>query len=489
MKFEDSLKANTTYVLNFGKAITDITENNVLTGFSYVFSTGSYIDSLSLKGKVINAFDLTPQKDMFVFLYIDNSDTIPFDSLPVRVPPYYINRTDDNGEFLFKNIQNLPYKLLALNDQNSNMIFDQPSEKIAFYDTLVYPCFIPPPPDTIKKDSSVIEIEKKDTLSLKKDSSLIAKQIFPVYNLRLFEEIDSTQRLLKKSVINDGMVLFQFKYPVKNPRFRSLNLDSTVTRITEEIFPRKDSVVLWMSGQPTDSLYIEISDNNLVIDTAKLDLRKKTVKRKASAQDTVAERLNIIAGKSNPFNYFKFKYECSFSYPLSRWDFSRVLLSVDKDTIHPEIYFSDSIKRRIIVQHKWNEEKHYKIIFPDSIFYGITGLTNDSTKIEFTTRAQKEFGSLIIDLNIDAHPGNYIIQLITEKESLIEAHYTSGNGKVKFEYILPGKYKVKAILDRNGNKRWDTGNYRKNLQPEEVSYFSKTVEIRANWDVEESWNL
>jgi len=472
IKLEDNLKANTTYVVNFGKTITDITENNVLTGFSYVLSTGNYLDSLSLKGKVVNAFDLTPQKDLFVFLYIDNSDTIPFDSLPVKVPPYYIVRTDDNGEFLFKYLQDVPFKLLALNDQNSNMIFDQLSEKIAFYDTLIHPYYIPPPSDTTKKDSNSI-----------------ASPTIPFYELRLFEEIDSTQRLFKKNVVADGMVLFLFKYPVKNPHFRSFNLDSTKTRIIEERFPKKDSIVLWISGQKCDSLYIEVSDLNGVIDTAKLDLRKKLVKKKSSAKDSVPERLRIIAGKTNPFNYFKYKYECSFSYPLSRWDFSRVILVEDKDTLHPEIYFSDNIKRRVIIQYKWNEEKHYKIIFPDSIFYSINGLTNDSTKIEFITRAQKEFGSFIIDFNFDGHPGNYIIQLLTEKESLVEEQYTNKNGKVRFEYVLPGKYKVKAILDRNHNKKWDTGNYRKNLQPEEVSYFSKTVEIRANWDVEENWNL
>jgi len=489
IKLEDSLKANITYVINFGKAISDITENNVLTGYSYVFSTGAHLDSLSLKGKVVNAFDLTPQKDMFVFLYIDNSDTIPFDSLPVKVPPNYIVRTSDNGEFEFKNLQNASFKLMALNDQNSNMIFDQPSEKIAFYDTLIPPYYIPPPLDNLKKDSSKTELMKKDTPVTKKDTTSITSPTFPFYELRLFEEIDSTQRLLKKSVIADGMVLFLFKYAVKNPHFRSFNLDTTKTRIIEEQYPKKDSIVFWMTGQKCDSLYVEVSDANRVLDTVKLDLRKKIGKKKSSEKDSIPDRLRIIAGKSNPFNHFKYKYECSFSYPLSHWIFSRVLLVEDKDTLHPEIYFSDSIKRKIIIKHKWKEEKHYKIIYPDSIFYGMNGLTNDSTKIEFITRAQKEFGSFIIDINFDGHPGNYIIQLLTEKESLVEEQFIKKNGKIRFEYLLPGKYKIKAILDRNQNKRWDTGNYRKNLQPEEVSYFSKTVEIRANWDVEESWNL
>jgi hypothetical protein len=285
------------------------------------------------------------------------------------------------------------------------------------------------------------------------------------------------------------MVLFLFKYPVKKPGFRSFNLDSAKTAFIREIFPKGDSVVLWMRGEKSDSLYIEVSDNDQVLDTAKLDLRKKSSKKKSSGKDSIPDRLRIIPGKNNPFNLFKYKYEITFSYPLSKWDFSRVLLIEDKDTLHPKIYFSDSIRRKIIIDRKWKEEKRYKIIFPDSICYGINNLTNDSLKIEFMTRGQKDFGSIIVDLNIDTRPGHYIIQLLTEKEGLIEERFTNKSMKVRFDYILPGKYKIKAILDRNLNRRWDTGNYRLGLQPEAVYYFSKTLEIRANWDVEESWTL
>ncbi len=487
IKLADSLKANTTYVVSFGKSITDITENNVLTNLSYVLSTGDYIDSLSLKGNVTDAFNLTPQKEIFVFLYIDNSDTIPFDSLPVKVPPYYITRTGDNGEFLFKNLQDVPFKLIALDDQNSTLIFDQPSEKIAFYDTLITPYYIPPP-DTFKNDSTKKESIKKDTASdtINRENDSIPFLTVPSFELRLFEEIDSTQRLVKKSKIGEGKILFLFKYPVKNPSFRPFNVNPETTHIITEIFPKKDSIILWISGQKYDSLYIEVSDNQTVLDTAKLDLRKK-IGKKSSVKDSLPDRLNIIPRKSNVFNHFKYKFQCDFSYPLSRWDFSRVLLIEDNDTVLPEINFSDSIKRKIIIEHKWKEEKNYKVIFPDSILYGFNDLTNDTIKIEFRTNVQKDFGSLLMNIDLDNSPGDYIIQLLTEKENLVEEKFIHHSGKVRFDYVVPGKFKIKVILDRNHNKKWDTGNYRKNLQPEEVRYFSKTVEIRANWDVEEDW--
>ncbi len=125
VKIDDTLAANTTYSIDFGKSISDITENNILTGFSYTFSTGPYIDSLSLRGNVMNAFDLTTPKDVFALLYIDRCDTIPMDSLPMKVKPYYVTKINEKGEFQFHNLRSSPMKLTALADLNGNLIFDQ----------------------------------------------------------------------------------------------------------------------------------------------------------------------------------------------------------------------------------------------------------------------------------------------------------------------------------------------------------------------------
>jgi len=482
IKLGDSLKSNTTYIINFGKSINDITENNVLTGWSYVFSTGDYVDSLSMKGKVVNAFDMKPPKDVFAILYLNNNDSLPLDSLPLKVPPYYVVKTNENGEFSFSNLQKADYKLIALSDQNNDYIFNQPSEKIAFLDSLVPAVYIQPPPtDSVQKDS--VKNPQGDTLK----PIVLAG---PRYELHLFEEPDSTQRISKINVVREGMLLIVFKYPLKDLRIQPLNTDSAENWNILEYSAKRDSITLWLLDAKKDSLILRISDNDQLLDTSRIDLKIKTPKRKSEKKENSPERLGISTNaRSNQFNQFKSRLSLEFSYPLTRWDFSRIKFVDGKDTLQPQVDFADSIKRKIFITHKWAEEKPYTLIIPDSCFFAINQLTNDSLVLAFRTRATKEFGSLTLSLNLDSRQGQYIVQLVTEKETLMEEQIVTKSGKVKFEYIMPGKFKIKVITDRNRNQRWDTGNYRKKLQPESVNYFSKTIEIRANWDVEESWEL
>ena len=165
VKYKEKLKPNTTYSVYFGDAIKDLTEGNPLHSFSYIFSTGDHVDSLSLKGKVMNAFDLQPADGVMVMLYRHGNDTISFDSLPLRVPPYYLSKTDKSGNFQFNGLANDDYLVFALNDLNSNYYYDQPSEEIAFIDSLVHPVYAAPPVvDTILKTDTVeIELDRMAT--------------------------------------------------------------------------------------------------------------------------------------------------------------------------------------------------------------------------------------------------------------------------------------------------------------------------------------
>ena len=155
----------------------------------------------------------------------------------------------------------------------------------------------------------------------------------------------------------------------------------------------------------------------------------------------------------------------------------------------PRIGLTDSIKRSIILFHKWKEEKKYKVIIPDSAFYAINNLTNDSLIIDFKTRSVREYGSLKLKINVKESGDRYIIQLLNTKDDLLDERILTGSGVVEFNYLSALKYKIKAIFDQNKNGRWDTGDYPNKLQPEEVIFFPKMVEIRANWDLEEVWDL
>jgi hypothetical protein len=140
-----------------------------------------------------------------------------------------------------------------------------------------------------------------------------------------------------------------------------------------------------------------------------------------------------------------------------------------------------------VLLHAWKEDKNYRILIPDSVFYGINGLTHDTVRISFKTRAERDFGNLVLNVNQVKQPGQYIIQVMNEKETAVyEERIINAPGKVHFNYLPALKYQVKAIYDRNGNGHWDTGKYKIHLQPEEVIYLPKIVEIRANWDIEET---
>ena len=505
IKLQDSLVPNMTYSIDFGKCISDLTENNVLTGYNYVFSTGGYIDSLSAKGLVLNSFDLTPQKDIFVMLYMDLHDTIPFDSLPLKTKPLYVTKTNEKGEFRFNNLRPGAMKLVALNDLNSNLIFDQPSEKVAFYDSLIHPAILPKPViDTSKKDTllknqipgdSIIwkqaDLEKKkvqDTAKLS-DTTKGKKTSYPSYTLFLFEDIDSTQRILKTSVPKKGLVLIAFKFPARNLNLELLKGDSLKSWALQEFSPRHDSLSLWITDPGLDSLIMKISQGDKVIDTLKIELTDKsgtTVSKKKNQLKVLGFTNNTYTGN---INQFAGNLNFIFSYPLSSWKLNLIRLIQSKDTICPKSYFADSLKRVLVIESKWKEDKNYSVFIPDSVFKSINGLANDTIRLSFRTHQAREFGNFILDLDISKDPGSYIIQLLSEKEIILRELKADAGGKLKFEYLFPGKYKIKLIKDRNRNGKWDTGNFRKKLQPEEIFYFPKLIEIRANWDVEENWAL
>lgn len=502
LKIEDTLKTNTTYSVSFGDAITDLTEGNVLKGFTYVFSTGDYIDSLSLRGKVINAFTLQPESNVFVTLYINNNDTLPLDSLPLKTAPYYLTKTDDNGAFTLGNLQQARFKLLAIEDMNSDLYFSQPSERIAFMDSLIDPYYIEIPKpikaDSSKTDSLPVQPEKKikpPSAQMKKaDSIRIADSVkalnakYPSSTLRMFIEEDSIQRISKITTPREGMIVFIFKYPLKGGVFKPLNPDSILSPLLFEESRKHDSVTIWLTGKHPDTLKIQISDRSGILDTAHIDLQPKP-KSKKEIKETPSNLLTFSSNTGNGFNQFRGNLALTASYPLIKWNLNQIKLIDGKDTIHPQCHFSDSLKRTIVVLHKWGEDKQYKLFIPDSVFFGINNLTQDSIRIEFKTKAPKEFGNLILAFN-PAHEGQYIVQILDEKEStLFEQQIVSDTSLMKFNYMTPGKFKIKAILDRNRNRQWDTGDYRKNIQPEEVFYLPKTLEIRANWDIEETWSL
>ena len=220
VKFKDTLMENTTYTINFGEAIRDNNEGNVLGRLTYVFSTGAYLDSMQIEGKVLNAFDGSPADDAIVMLYDQDVDSLPLVTLPL-----YFGRTDAQGNFKLSNLKNIDYKIFSLRDENANYIYDIPEESVGFLDGMITPDLAPARPDTVVLDTTVsdssnlnVEIEEmeSDSLELVKDSA-------QHHQLFMFVEADTVQYLKKASTSGLGQILIEYNLPVKEFRVKPVS--------------------------------------------------------------------------------------------------------------------------------------------------------------------------------------------------------------------------------------------------------------------------
>jgi hypothetical protein len=476
------LVANTTYTIFFGSAIVDLAEDNPLSNFVYAFSTGDHIDSLSVGGEVLNAFDHKPEEDVFVMLYPQKNDTVPQDSVPCKVRPIYISKTDKNGIFQLRNLRNEPYKIFALKDVNSNYLFDQPNEEIAFIDSLISPevVVIPKPED-------------KPADSAKKDSLIVSALYKNFYRLLMFQQTDTVQRILSNEMMVPGRYKIVFKYPVNGAvKLDVINKEIPQDWKVEEFNPHHDTLMVWLRDVNMDSLQVQVSVGDSILDTTMIVLRKQKIeKKKRKANDVeIADRLKINSNAKSRSFELGAKLWLNFDDPLSSFDFSHTLfITGDDTTSNPTFTPTDSIHRHFFFDGELTEETNYEFLFPDSSFYSIYSLANDSTILRFKTKALKDYGNLFVDVELKEGKYPYIIQLLSLKEQILRETYFSGNEVVTFKDITPGKYLLKAIGDKWSNRRWDSGDYFKRKQPENVLYFPAELEIRANWDVEKNWSL
>ncbi len=496
VRFKEDLKDSTTYSVYFGNAIVDITEKNPVKNYNYIFSTGDYVDSLSFVGRVFNAFDLTPVEEAFVMLYKDNNDTIVFDSLPYYVPPYYLTRTDEYGNFRFNGLDGNKYLLFALNDQNNSLFFDMPNEEIAFLDSLITPYYIGKPVrDSVRIDSLISVELLPDTIVTVADSllpdSLFAKPQSSA-ELYLFLTPDTTQALDKAEVQAKNRIVFSFTQPADNVVFEPVVYPFDSSMYITETNKTRDTVIWHLNNPPTDSLQLVLTcfSDTLREVYLKLDPSKKSAR--VRKRDTVEPREYLrytpnINGNILDLNKMP---KLVFSQPMVKYENpDSALLVVGNDSIwKPEFEFIDSLRKTIVIPVDMMEETKYRIYFPDSSFSNWNNIYTDEIDIRFKTPSLREYGSLTFEL-LPEKKQDYVFQLMTEKEAVISEYSFSNDTVITMDYMKPETYRFKIIFDNNGNGEWDSGNFGERLQPEKVIYYPKSVKVRANWEIEEEWKF
>ena len=437
--FKDTLKENTTYTLNFGQSIEDNNEGNPNNFLTYVFSTGDYIDSLEVSGAVIDAFNKNADTFISVMLYeIDSAYT---DSTIYKRPPNYITNTlDSTTIFHLKNLKAGKYTIVALKDKAKNNVFNQKSDKIAFI---------------------------KDTVTLPTDSTFL---------LTLFKEIPDYSASVP-SFVSKNRILFGYygedKYITINPLIALP--DSVKTIVAKE--PKKDTLNFWFTPFKTDSLVFKVANlKEQIIDTFTVKTRK-----------VKTDSLSLTANQKGTLD-FEEPFYISANTPIAKIDTTKINI-ISKDSL--AVIFSanmDTIKNRLVIAFKVEPNEKYNIkLFPGAVT-DFFETENDTLGYNLATKSLADYGSLRFSLaGFVTYP--LLLQLTSKSGEMVREIYASEPQQFEFNSLRPAIYFARIIFDTNGNGKWDTGNYLKKIQPEKVIYYSKTIEIRANWDLNETFIL
>ncbi|ASO04451.1 bacterial Ig-like domain protein [Arenibacter algicola] len=436
---KDTLKANTTYTLNFGQSIIDNNEGNPLSYFTYVFSTGDYIDSLTVSGVVKDAFN--KNADTFISIMLYEIDSVYTDSTIYRQPPNYITNTlDSTPIFHLKNLKEGKYAMFGVKDEAKNNIFDQKVDKIAFI---------------------------KDTISLPTDS---------VYLLTMFKELPDYS-ISVPNFAAKNKIIFGYQGNAKDISIRALsNIPDTVkTKITKE--REKDTLNFWFTPFAADSLVFTVAnEKESLIDTF-------TVKTKKVGLDTL-----VVQPSQRGSLEFGTPFFIGANTPISRIDSSKISLSRKDSTQVKFMTALDTVSNKIDFDFEVEPNENYDLELLPGAVVDFFETENDTISIKLSTKSYADFGNLRLTLDGAV---NYplIVQLTDEKGATVKELFANEEKVFEFTNIKPAKYLIRVIFDSNGNQKWDTGNYLQRIQPEKVTYYPNLLEVRANWELEQTFTL
>lgn len=436
---EESLRPNATYVFNFGKAIQDFRENNPKTDYRFVFSTGSFIDSLSVSGEVLDVATGKPVKDALVMLYDNLSDTV------VRTErPFYFSRTDKTGKFNIPYVKNDTLKVFALVEADGNYLYNAETEQIGFLDEPI-----------VLTDSF--------------QTKLLLQVFLPTPKLRRARNYSKQFGHLKMAF---NQVLFDTIQVSVEPSFP-----------TDYIQQIKDTLHFWYADTTRQRDFILTEAKNDLRDTFEVRLPTPAKFFKANKRT----RLTIPAAKTmqsvikhNPNK----DIELTFSAPIARLDTSRIFVRQDTvfQRIIPQVIINNN-KRILSFQYKWREQMPYEITLLPNAVEDMFGLPNDTIIIKYKTDALANYGNIDVVMENMSADTSYLVELMRGNE--VAGQFTMSNqtsAKQTFNALPTGSYSLRVTIDSNGNGRWDTGAY-PDRQPE-IIITGAAEQLRANWDLE-----
>ena len=435
LKLLDSLMDNTTYTFNFGESIIDFNESNPSSYLTYTLSTGATIDSLYIKGRVTDAFERETER--YISLQLYPVDSIYKDSVIFTEKPLYVTSTLDTTIFRFQNLRAGKYAIIALEDKAGNYFFDQNIDKIGFVDRLI---------------------------ELPQDSIL---------DFRLFQE-KANFFWDKPYFINEHHIALAYYGEREDESYKMISqvpesFESLVTQNRET-----DTLDYWFRGAELDSLQFEFN--------IKDSLQIKTVYFKNPTPDSLVVDKNT----SGSLRLLE-KFELKTNLPITEVNSEQVkVTNIDTLPVPASLKIQENYDR-ITVDFEVIPNDRYEITLLPNALVDFWGNTNDTLVYRTSTKKIEDYGNIFLRVQHQS-PHQYIIELLKGDEVFRRYDTPLEGGNYSFKLLDAAKYRVRLIEDANQNKKWDTGNYLEKIQPEQVIYYWKEIDVRANWDMNETFN-
>ena len=511
VEFFDTLRENTTYTIDFGDAIVDNNEDNPLGNFAYAFSTGEHIDTMEVSGTVLSADNLEPVKGIQVGLHKNLED-----SAFLKLPFDRISRTDSRGHFTIRGVAPGKYRIYALMDGNQNYLFDSKTEAVAFLDSLVVPDMRP----AMRQDTVWNEL---DTLAYDTIYEVHYTRFLPDnLILRSFKEENPMQYLVKseREQLNRFSLYFSAKADTL-PTIKGLDFDEKDAFIIESN-PRNDTIRYWikdtvmcerdtltfqMDYLATDTLGQLVPKTDTLRMVNKIDKKRRMAlaeealkkeekerKKRAKKGDTLKVEpkffaMSVDAPSSLDLNR---NIVLKFEEPVEHIDTAAIHMAVKVDSLWEDIPFilmGDSVvPRQYQILADWQPGQEYQLKIDSLGIKGIYGLYTNKVENQLKVKTLEDYGTLYLNI-VGAGP-HAIVQLLNSSDGVVRQQPVTDKNTCDFYFLQPStKYYIRLFNDDNNNGVWDTGNYEEKRQPEEVFYFPKVWDMKANFEFEETWDI
>lgn len=438
IKINDTLQKNITYVFNFGKALADVNESNVLKNFTYVFSTGDEIDSLSITGKVNNTITALPEKEATVMIFPAKMDSAMFG----KKKPSFFTTTDSSGNFALNNLHAGDYTIYALKETSPNKIYNE-DDLIAFLKT----------PLQLNKNITGVQ-------------------------LNLFKQEPEKFRVSTRKMDNEGRGLLIFNKPLNNPSIK-INYPAAIdAQKFVDFNPGRDTALIFFRSMDFDSLSVSVLDNNKPMDTIALRKgRNESFKRNLGVQYNINVDNKLRPGAD---------LLMTANFPLETIDNSKIKLLEDSIPVSGLSIIKDANNpRKFTIKHRWKQAARYELSFADEALTDIYGDKNKESTKRFMIDKPENYGTLTLKVTVPDTARSYIVQIYDSKKNLMRTDVITKNTSLVYKNYFTGKYQIKVTYDTNKNGKGDSGNVKNKTYPEKTWYNPKEITLRPNWEMEE----